>query len=40
MILAYVHDLVMITRTKAEMAALKAQLFSKFKCYDLGPTAY
>jgi hypothetical protein len=38
-ILAYVDDLVMITRTKAEMAALKAQLFSKFKCHDLGPIA-
>jgi hypothetical protein len=39
-ILAYVDDLVMITRTKAEMAALKAQLFSKFKRHDLGPIAY
>jgi hypothetical protein len=39
-ILAYVDDLVMITRTKAKMAALKAQLFSKFKCHDLGLIAY
>jgi hypothetical protein len=39
-ILAYVNDLVMITRTKAEIAALKAQLFSKFKCYNLGLIAY
>jgi hypothetical protein len=39
-ILAYVDDLVMITRTKAEIAALKAELFSKFKRHDLGPIAY
>jgi hypothetical protein len=39
-ILAYVNDLVIITRTKAKIAALKAQLFSKFKCHDLRLIAY
>jgi hypothetical protein len=39
-ILAYVNNLVIITRTKAKIAALKAQLFSKFKCYDLRLIAY
>jgi hypothetical protein len=39
-ILAYVNNLVMITRTKAKIAALKAQLFSKFKCHDLRLIAY
>jgi hypothetical protein len=39
-ILAYVDDLIIITRTKAKIAALKAQLFSKFKCYDLRLIAY
>jgi hypothetical protein len=34
-ILTYVNDLVIITQTKAKIAALKAQLFSKFKCYNL-----
>jgi hypothetical protein len=39
-ILTYVDDLVMITRTKAKIAALKAQLFSKFKCHNLRLIAY
>jgi hypothetical protein len=39
-ILVYVDDLVIITRTKAKIAALKAQLFSKFKCHDLRLIAY
>jgi hypothetical protein len=39
-ILAYVDDLVMITQTTAKMAKLKAQLFSKFKCHDLGPISH
>jgi hypothetical protein len=34
-ILAYVNDLIFITCTKAKIAALKEQVFSKFKCYDL-----
>jgi hypothetical protein len=36
-ILAYVDDLLFITRTKPEMAALKALVFDKYKCHDLGP---
>jgi hypothetical protein len=39
-ILKYVDDFVMITPTKAEMAALKAQLCNKFKCSNLGPIAH
>jgi hypothetical protein len=39
-ILTYVDNLVIITRTKAEIATLKAQLFSKFKCHDLRLIAY
>jgi hypothetical protein len=39
-ILTYVNDLVIITRTKAKIAALKAQLFSKFKCHNLRLIAY
>jgi hypothetical protein len=39
-ILIYVNNLVIITRTKAKIAALKAQLFSKFKCYNLRLIAY
>jgi hypothetical protein len=39
-ILAYVNNLVIITRTKAKIVALKAQLFSKFKCHDLRLIAY
>jgi hypothetical protein len=35
--LAYVDDLVLITRTVDQMAALKALIFGKFKCHDLGP---
>jgi hypothetical protein len=34
-ILAYVNNLIFITCTKAKIAALKEQVFSKFKCYDL-----
>jgi hypothetical protein len=33
-ILAYVDDLVFITRTKDEMAALKQLVFNKYKCRD------
>jgi hypothetical protein len=39
-ILAYVDDLVLITRTVDQMAALKALIFSKFKCHDLGPISH
>jgi hypothetical protein len=39
-ILAYVNDLIFITRTKAEMAALKEQVFSKFKCHNLRPISH
>jgi hypothetical protein len=39
-ILAYVDDLLFITRTKPEMAALKALVFDKYKCYDLGPISH
>jgi hypothetical protein len=39
-ILAYVDDLILITRTREEMAALKEQVFSKFKCHDLGPISH
>jgi hypothetical protein len=39
-ILAYVDDLIFITRTREEIAALKEQVFSKFKCYDLGLISY
>jgi len=39
-ILAYVDDLIFITRTREEMAALKKQVFSKFKCHDLGPISH
>jgi hypothetical protein len=35
-ILAFVDDIVLITQTTAEMAKLKAQLFNKFKCHNLG----
>jgi hypothetical protein len=34
-ILAYVNNLIFITCTKAKIAALKEQVFSKFKCYNL-----
>jgi hypothetical protein len=37
-ILAYVDDLVLITRTVDQLAALKALIFGKFKCHDLGPS--
>jgi hypothetical protein len=39
-ILAYVDNLIFITRTRDEMATLKKQVFSKFKCHDLGPIAH
>jgi hypothetical protein len=39
-ILAYVDDLVFITRTKDEMAALKQLVFDKYKCRDLGPISH
>ena len=39
-ILAYVDDLVMITRTKEEMAALKKLVLGKYKCRDLGPISH
>jgi hypothetical protein len=39
-ILTYIKDLVIITRIKAKIAALKAQLFSKFKCHNLRLIAY
>jgi hypothetical protein len=39
-ILAYVDDLIFITRTRAEITALKQQVFSKFKCHDLGPISH
>jgi hypothetical protein len=39
-ILAYVDDLVLITRTVDQMAALKALIFGKFKCHDLGPISH
>jgi len=39
-ILAYVDDLLFITRTKPEMAALKALVFDKYKCHDLGPISH
>jgi hypothetical protein len=38
--LAYIDDLVMITQTTTEMAKLKAQLFSKFKCHNLGSISH
>jgi hypothetical protein len=31
---------VLITRTVDQIAALKALIFSKFKCYDLGPISH
>jgi hypothetical protein len=39
-ILAYVNDIVIITRTKDEIAALKKLIFSKFKCHDIGLISY
>jgi hypothetical protein len=39
-ILAYVNDLVFITRAKQQMAALKKLVFNKYKCCDLGPISY
>jgi hypothetical protein len=39
-ILAYIDDLVFITRTRPEMAALKALVFDKYKCRDLGAISH
>jgi hypothetical protein len=39
-VLAYVDDIVMVTRTKDEMAALKKLIFGKFKCHNIGPISY
>jgi hypothetical protein len=39
-ILAYVNNLIIITCTKAKIATLKKQLFSKFKCYDFRLISY
>jgi hypothetical protein len=39
-LLAYVADLIFITRMRNEMAALKKQVFSKFKCHNLAPIAH
>jgi hypothetical protein len=39
-LLTYVDDIVMITRTKDEMAALKKLIFGKFKCHDMGPISH
>jgi hypothetical protein len=39
-LLAYVDDILMITRTKDEMVALKKLIFSKFKCHDMGLISY
>jgi hypothetical protein len=39
-ILAYVDDLVFITRAKQQMAALKKLVFNKYKCRDLGPISH
>jgi hypothetical protein len=39
-ILVYVDDILMITRTKDEMAALKKLIFGKFRCHDMGPISY
>jgi hypothetical protein len=39
-ILVYVDDLVFITRTKHEIAALKALVFDKYKCRDLGAISH
>ena len=39
-LLTYVDDIVMITRTKDEMAVLKKLIFGKFKCHDMGPISH
>jgi hypothetical protein len=39
-ILAYVDNLIFITRMRDEMTALKKQVFSKFKCHNLAPIAH
>jgi hypothetical protein len=39
-ILAYVDDILMITRTKDKIAALKKLIFSKFRCHDMGPISH
>jgi hypothetical protein len=40
LIMAYVDDIVFITRTVTQMATLKASVFGKYKCRDLGPIAH
>jgi hypothetical protein len=39
-LLAYVDDILIITRTKDEMAALKKLIFGKFKCHDIRLISY
>lgn len=39
-ILAYVDDLVFITRTKDEMAALKQLVFNKYNCRNFSPISH
>jgi hypothetical protein len=37
LILAYVDDIIFITRSSASMSNIKEQFFGKYKCRDLGP---
>jgi hypothetical protein len=37
LILAYVDDIMFITRSSAGMSNIKEQFFGKYKCRDLGP---
>jgi hypothetical protein len=37
LILAYVDDIMFITRSSASMSNIKEQFFGKYKCRDLGP---
>jgi hypothetical protein len=39
-LLAYVNDILIITRTKDKIAALKKLIFGKFKCHDIGLISY
>jgi hypothetical protein len=39
-LLTYVDDVVMITRTKHKMTALKKLIFGKFKCHNMGPISH
>jgi hypothetical protein len=39
-ILVYVNDILIITRTKNEIAALKKLIFAKFKYYNIEPISY